>query len=88
MNFAILVRWGNGFMVMATGKTQEELGEINRIHNWVITGIRLRPYELIGRSELEDFEVLQKPGERLVVPDYGLSEMQENKKIYRLRRVK
>lgn len=61
MNFAILVRWGNGFKVTATGKTREELGETNRLHNWVITGLHLRPYELIGPKEINDFEILQRP---------------------------
>ena len=66
MNFAILIRWGNGFKVMATGKTQEELGEINQIHNWVIAGMRLRPHELIGPNEINDFEILRRPERGLI----------------------
>ncbi len=61
MNFAILINWGNGFKVKAIGKTQEELGEIDNVNNWVVKGIRLQLYELIGPNELNDFEILQTP---------------------------
>jgi len=65
MNFAILIGWGNCLKVIETSKTKEGLGEINKIHHWVIKrkAYRLKLYDLIAQGELEDFEILQRPGD-------------------------
>lgn len=63
MTYGKLVRWGNGLKVVQAGKSEEELGEINKQHNWVIEqrDIPIRLDDRISFGELKDFGIISEP---------------------------